>query len=353
MRLNLKIIWQKYQGQIIATIAVTIIFSAPVIAILWMTATPGQSYEGALPPLSLEEAESADRMGKHIEIISKKPRNTIYINSLEDSANYIKNELELLGYVVNFQPFNVDKRTVNNIEIVLEPKDKHSKTLIIGAHYDSFYKSLGANDNASGVAATIELARQLKDLNGKSALRIRFVLFVNEEPPYFKTQYMGSAVYANALDVKKEEFLGMLSLETMGYYSSKPNSQRYPFPLNILYPDTGNFIAFVGGTSARSFVRETIGAFREKAQFPSEGGTAPSFVQGIDWSDHRSFSAVGIPALMVTDTAAFRYPQYHSRNDTYDRIDSRQLAHVVSGLEKVIRHWAEDNNILQTRKNRP
>ncbi|HEX8239577.1 MAG TPA: M28 family peptidase [Allosphingosinicella sp.] len=191
------------------------------------------------------------------------------------------------------------------------------------------------------MAAVLELARLLADLQGRSTLRIRLVLFVNEEPPWFKTDRMGSLVYARALKRSGERVAGMMSLETLGYYSDRPGSQLYPAPLGLLYPDKGDFVAFVGLVSSRAFVRKTVAAFREQAPFPSVGGTAPGFVAGIDWSDHWSFEQVGIPALMVTDTAPFRYPHYHSRADTPDKLDYDRLARVVSGLERVIRRWAD------------
>jgi Zn-dependent M28 family amino/carboxypeptidase len=125
----------------------------------------------------------------------------------------------------------------------------------------------------------------------------------------------------------------------MGFYSDAAGSQHYPFPLDLRYPDTGNFIAFAGSLSSRGFVRRTVGDFRRLAPFPSEGGAAPGFIQGIDWSDHWSFGEVGIPALMVTDTAPFRYPHYHSVADTAEKIDYARLARVVHGLSRVIRTW--------------
>ena len=198
----------------------------------------------------------------------------------------------------------------------------------------------GANDNATGTAAVIELARSLANLRGRSSLRIRLVLFVNEEPPYFRTERMGSLVYARALKRSGEPVVGMLSLETLGFYSDRPHSQHYPSPLDMLHPDKGDFVAFVGPTSSRAFVRRTVGAFRAVAPFPSQGGTAPAFIQGIDWSDHWSFGQIGIPAVMVTDTATFRYPYYHSPSDTPDKVDYERLARVVSGLERMIRAWA-------------
>jgi Zn-dependent M28 family amino/carboxypeptidase len=212
---------------------------------------------------------------------------------------------------------------------------------VIGAHYDSYGDAPGANDNGTGSAAVLELARALANRAGKSRLRIRFVLFVNEEPPNFKTPRMGSIVYAERLAASHERVIGMMSLETMGYYRDERGSQNYPFPLSLLYPDTGNFIAFVAMTSSRPFLRETVGAFRKVATVPSVGGTAPGFVQGIDWSDHWSFAQYGIPGLMVTDTAPFRYPHYHLPTDTPDRIDYGRLARVVAGLEQVIRTWTE------------
>jgi Zn-dependent M28 family amino/carboxypeptidase len=245
-----------------------------------------------------------------------------------------------LGYQVQRQIFQAGGRAVRNIEAVVEPADAAAETLVVGAHYDSYQEAPGANDNGSGVAAVLELARRLADLRGRAALRIRLVLFVNEEPPFFQTGQMGSLVYARRLAGSGERVMGMLSLETLGYYSDAPGSQHYSFPLDLRYPDTGNFAAFVGTLSACGFVRHTVGDFRAQVPFPSEGGTAPGFVQGIDWSDHWSFGQVGIPAAMVTDTAPFRYPHYHSPADPPDKIDYDRLARVVEGLGRLIRSWA-------------
>lgn len=188
----------------------------------------------------------------------------------------------------------------------------------------------------------LELARVLRPLSGRSRLRIRLVLFVNEEPPFFKTEAMGSLVYARALKASGEPVVGMISLETLGFYSDVPGSQHYPAPLGSLYPSTGNFVAFVGTTGSRAWVRRWVGAFRAAAPFPSVGGTAPGLVQGIDWSDHWSFGQVGISALMVTDTAPFRYPWYHDAQDRPDRVDYERLARVVSGLARIVGRWGAD-----------
>ena len=129
----------------------------------------------------------------------------------------------------------------------------------------------------------------------------------------------------------------MLSLETIGWYSDAPNSQRYPFPLSLFYPSTGDFIGFVANLGSRSLMHRVIGSFRRSVAFPSEGAAAPASIPGIDWSDHWSYWQFGWPALMVTDTAPFRYPHYHTPQDTPDKLDYDRLARVVAGLEGVLR----------------
>jgi hypothetical protein len=314
-----------------------LLVAVPVAVMLWLTAVPGRSHEGPLPPLDPTQADLAVRLEKHVRAIASRPHNVGFPTELEKAALHIEQSLAGLGYEVRRQPFDV----VRNLEVVIEPAAPDARTLVVGAHYDSAYEAPGANDNGTGTAAVIELARLLADLRGRSGLRIRLVLFVNEEPPFFKTERMGSLVYAERLKQSGEPVLGMMSLETLGYYSDEPNSQKYPPPLGLLYPNKGNFIAFVGLTSSRPWVREAVRAFRASAQFPSVGGTAPGAIPGIDWSDHWSFEQMGMPALMITDTAPFRYPYYHTREDTPDKVDYQRLARVVTALEQVIRGWAK------------
>lgn len=332
------IAWIAERRNWLAPLAVALLLLAsPVVALLWMTAVPGQSWSGPLPPLTPEQAQLAQRLRAHVEAVASKPHNLGHPQALERAALYLEQQLTGMGYTVRRQPFDDGK--ARNLDVTIEPLDPVAPTLVIGAHYDSAFKAPGANDNGSGTAAVIELARALADLRGKARFRIRLALFVNEEPPFFKTERMGSLVYARQLVTSGEKVAAMISLETMGWYSDKPGSQDYPFPLNLLYPDTGNFIAFVGTVGSRDLVRKTVGSFRQRAAFPSVGGSAPGFVQGIDWSDHWAFEQVGVPALMVTDTAPFRYPFYHTTDDTPNRLDYPRLARVVSGLEQVIRHW--------------
>lgn len=328
--------------------------------LLWMTATPGRSHEGPLPPLTRAQAELAARLEGHVRAIASEPHNYAHPAALERSARHIEATLSGLGYRVRRQEFRDDGRKrlmaagydasglspeageqpFRNIEAVIEPRTGGAATLVVGAHYDSAGDAPGANDNGSGAAAVLELARMLSDLRGRANLRIRLVLFANEEPPFFKSPRMGSLIYARGLQRTREPIVGMISLETIGYYSNAASSQKYPPPLGLVYPTTGNFVAFVGLTSSRDFVRETVASFREQAAFPSVGGSAPGAIPGIDWSDHWSFAQIGVPALMVTDTALNRYPHYHEPTDTPDKLDYQSLARVVWGLERVIRRKA-------------
>jgi hypothetical protein len=324
--------------------ALGLLVSLPIAGVLWMTTVPGRPHPGPLPPLTPDQVELAMRLQHHVWAIASRPHNVGHPEELERAARHIEAALEEMGYTVHRQPFSAGGQEVRNIEAVIEPAAfvSGARTLVVGAHYDSYFHAPGANDNATGVAGVIELARLLADLRRKAVMRIRLVLFVNEEPPFFKTELMGSLVYARRLKASGEPVQGMLSLETLGFYSDEERSQRYPPPLGLLYPAKGNFVAFVGLTSSRAFVRRTVAAFRAVAPFPSVGGTAPGIIPGIDWSDHWSFERVGIPALMVTDTALFRYPHYHTPEDSPDKVDYERLARVVSGLERVIRRWAQD-----------
>jgi hypothetical protein len=325
---------------ILATILL-VLLGLPIASLLWMTAVPGRSWQGPLPPLGAGGSALARRLETHVRAIASEPHNVDHPEALGRSAAYVEARLAALGYPVRRQAIDqVNGVPVANIEAVVEPADGRAATLVIGAHYDSVGGSPGANDNGTGAAAILEIARVLRPLSGRSRLRLRLVLFVNEEPPFFKTGAMGSLAYARALKASGEPVLGMISLETLGFYGDLPGSQHYPPPLGLLYPATGDFVAFVGTTGSRAWVRRWVGAFRAAAPFPSVGGTAPGFVQGIDWSDHWSFGQVGVPALMVTDTAPFRYPWYHGAQDTSDKVDYQRLARIVSGLSIVVGRWA-------------
>jgi len=327
----------------IAALIILALIGAAWGALHYMTGVPGTSHRGPLPPLTPEEAALAQALERHIATIAAREHNLAHYAELENVARYIETALASYGYASKAQTFIVSGRPVRNIEVTIaaQPSSATPETIVVGAHYDSAPGTPGANDNASGTAAVIELSRLLRDLDHRTQKRIRLVLFVNEEPPYFGSEDMGSLHYAKSLAASGERVVAMYSLETIGFYSSEAGSQRYPAPFGLLFPDRADFVAFVGLLGSRPLLRKTVRSFRSHTAFPSIGGVAPAFIPGIAWSDHWSFSQLGFQAVMITDTALFRYPHYHRPSDTPDKIDGRNLASVVKGIERVIRDLAQ------------
>lgn len=303
-----------------------------------MLSMPGKSHRGALPALSETERELAEALRRDVETLARDigERNVARPEALERAARFVEESLSAAGYDPRRQTFDVSGVSCHNLEVELPGGPE---IVIVGAHYDSVIGAPGANDNGTGVAATLALARALSGSKPKKTLR--FVGFVNEEPPHFQTGDMGSLRYAARCRERGERIAAMLSLETMGYFSDDPGSQVYPPPIGLFYPSTGNFVGFVSNVGSRKLLRDVVGDFRSHTQFPSEGAALPSVIPGIGWSDHWAFWQHGYPALMVTDTAPFRYPHYHTRADTSDKIDYERLARVVAGLERVIRRLAD------------
>jgi len=302
---------------------------------IYMTRMPGRSYSEPLPALSADEVELRDRLREHVWTLAGQigERNLWRPEALAASADYIEKRFRQSGYDVASQEFVVAGNTVRNLEAQLAGSGLTDEIILLGAHYDSILGSPGADDNATGTAAVLELARLLA---GKTLARsIRFVAFVNEEPPFFQTDDMGSRVYARRARERGEKIVAMLSLESIGYYSDAKGSQGYPFLFRLLYPSRGNFLGFVGNIPARKLVHQSLQSFRKHAAFPSEGVAAPGWIIGIGWSDHWSFWKEGYPAIMVTDTALFRYEHYHSMTDTPDKIDYARLARVAGGMAQV------------------
>jgi Zn-dependent M28 family amino/carboxypeptidase len=301
---------------------------------------PGESYDGALPALNSEQTQLRDNLRGHVETLAGTigERNLHRYAALEAAARYISTLFESIGYPPNLQSFSVQGRTVSNIEVVKSGAAKPEEIIVVGAHYDSILGSPGANDNATGVAGVLELARILRPQ--QLSRSVHLVAFVNEEPPYSYTNAMGSRRYAERAASKGERITAMLSLETIGYYSDEDDSQHYPFPFRHFYPDKGNFIGFVGNLQSRKLVCRAITSFRSHAKFPSEGLAAPGWVTGVGWSDHWSFWKSGYPGIMVTDTALFRYPQYHSSADRPGIVVYDSFARVVHGLADVVRDLA-------------
>ena len=297
---------------------------------------PGKSYRGPMPPLTAHESDLRDALRRDVEKLAGEigERNIPRYRSLAAAADFLEASLANPFYNVSRHGYEVAGVTCHNIEVEIQGSDRADQIIIIGANYDSVEGSPGANDNATGAAAVLALARLLA--GKKTSRTLRFVEFVNEEPPYFQSPAMGSLVYAKHCRKRGEKIIAMLSLETIGYYSDQEGSQHYPFPFGLLYPSTGNFIGFVGNTSSARLVRDIVASFRRHTRYPSEGGALPDIITGISFSDQWAFWQQGYPGVMVTDTAPFRYPYYHTRDDTPDKVRYDHMAQVVAGLERVI-----------------
>jgi len=324
------------RARLVALLAAALLIGAALAGgrFVLVTRMPGEPFQGPLPPLTAAQRDLASRLESHVHALAVRigERNLFRYPALLAAADYVEAEFRSAGHEPRSQGFEVQGQEVRNVEVALT--GRAPALVVVGAHYDSVAGSPGANDNATGVAAVLELARLL---GGRThGCELRLVAFVNEEPPFFGGDEMGSMRYARALAERGEQVAAMLSLETIGYYSDQPGSQRFPFPLGWFYPDTGNFIGFVGNLGSRAQVRRATAAFRRHAQFPSHGLAAPGWMTGIGWSDQLAFWRHGFPGVMVTDTALFRYRQYHRPDDLPHVVDHERLARVVEGLAAVI-----------------
>ena len=313
-----------------------------VVAATWnRMRMPGRSHRGELPAGDDHLRAIAEELRRHIEQIADRigERNIRHhLPELRQTADYIEAEFLAAGYSPRRQEYEIDSTPCHNLEVEILGTKRPDEIVIVGAHYDSVPGSPAANDNGSGVAALLSLARFYVPFPAERT--IRFVAFVNEESPYAHTPQMGSWVYARRCKQRAEQVTAMLSLETIGYYSDLPESQQYPPVVGWLYPSRGNFIGFIGNTRHGELVHQVVRAFRRSEPFPSQGAALPETISDISRSDHWSFWQEGYPALMVTDTANFRYPYYHTPQDTIDKIDFEKTARVVRGLRAVIHSLA-------------
>lgn len=304
------------------------------------TRMPGQTHQGALAPPTAEDADVAAELRRHVQKLAGDigERNARRPAALEAAAAYIEAEMRAYGYAVGAQPFTAKGITVRNLDAELRGTRDAGQILVVGGHYDTAPGTPGANDNGSGVAATLVLARRLA--GHPQGQTIRFAFWTNEEPPFFQTDLMGSLVYARRCRERQERITGAISLETLGYYTDAPGTQHYPSAIRGDYPERGNFVTFVSDRDSRAFLEQAIVAFRRTSAFPSEGLSASSWIDGIGWSDHWAFWQAGYPGVMVTDTAPFRYRHYHLRSDTPPEVVYDRLARVVLGLEQTVRALA-------------
>ena len=309
------------------------ISSAGLLAWILCVRMPDSSHRGELPPATEGQGLLAGQLRDDVRALAGEigERSVRSPEANRRAAERIEASLRAAGLDPRIQD--------GNVAAEVRGSSLPDEIVIVGAHYDSAEGSPGANDNATGVAATLALARRFARSTPERTLR--FVAFANEEPPSFGTDAMGSRIDARACRERGEDVVAMLSLETLGCYTDEPGSQRYPIPLlNLLYPDRGDFVTFVGNVASGSLVRRAIGAFRERAGFPSEGAALPGWIPGVGWSDHDSYWREGYPAIMVTDTALFRDPRYHTAWDTPEHVDFERLARVVEGLAAVVEELA-------------
>jgi len=277
------------------------------------------------------ESLGARLMG-HVRVLAGEigERNLFRPRGLNAAAEYIRRVWTAQGVSVTEEAFEVDGQRCVNVVAELRGSSRPAEIVLVGAHYDSLIGTPGANDNATGVAVLLEMGAALK--RRVPARTVRLVAFVNEEPPYFKSEAMGSRVHARNARRRGENVVAMISLETVGYYTDAPGSQRYPFPFGAFYPSTGNFLGVVGNLSSRWLVVDFLHHFVVATDFPVEGTATVPWIPGVDWSDHWSFWKEGYPAVMLTDTAPYRYPHYHSPDDLPDQVNAREFARAARGI---------------------
>jgi Zn-dependent M28 family amino/carboxypeptidase len=314
---------------------VTVAIGAIIFVVWWIgIRMPGKNVLQAAP-LSPPEIALRAELQADVQKLAGDigERNIPRYPALNAAAEFIEKSFTDAGLRSRRDTYEVRARACHNIEVELPGASQ--EIVLIGAHYDSVFGAPGANDNGTGVAGMLALARRFAGKTPQKTLR--FVAFVNEEPPYFQTFEMGSLVYAARCKARGDRIQAMISLETIGYFSDAPHSQVYPSPgLGVFYPRTANFIGFVANVGSRRLLKRALKSFRAEEKLPSEGAAVPAFIPGVGWSDHWAFWQNGYPAIMVTDTALFRYRHYHQPTDTPDKIDYDRFTLVVSGMQNVI-----------------
>lgn len=284
------------------------------------------------------DSVSAEALSAHVRYLSETclPRDHENTQNLDKAAHYIQDSLNKSTEHVALQTFTAKGKNYNNVVAIYGPESE--EIYVVGAHYDAYAELPGADDNASGVAGLIELGNLL----GKTALKSRIILvaYTLEEPPYFRTEQMGSAVHAQSLAVNKTNVKLMISLEMIGYFTDEKNSQEFPIPImRWLYPSEGNYIAVIDQLFANdaSAIKKAINTH---TNVPAYSINAPRSIPGVDFSDHMNYWNRDFPAVMVTDTAFYRNKNYHTPEDTFEKLDYEKMAQVVYGVFK----YLEANN---------
>lgn len=311
------------------------------------TRMPGRSWTGPLPEMTPEQRRLEGELRGTVRMLAEEigPRSVYRPDAMARTVAYLTAEARRTGAAVDVSAESIDGVACPNIEATVVGGERADEIIVVGAHYDTVELRggagcAGANDNGSGVAATLALLRRWAARGEVPARTVRFVFFANEEPPFFWTERMGSLVYARRCKARGERVVAMLTPETIGCYSDEPGTQLFPPGLARFYPSRGDFIAFVGLSGSCDLVTRCVGTWRERVAFPSEGAAVPSVIPMAGASDHWSFDTCGYPALMVTDTAPFRYRHYHTVHDTPEKLDYSRMARVADGLDVVLRELA-------------
>jgi Zn-dependent M28 family amino/carboxypeptidase len=276
-----------------------------------------------------------ERLKNHVRIMTREmaPRNFQHFENMEKTADYIHEKFDGAGARISELSYEINGKTFRIVSGFFGPETK--ERLIVGAHYDAVPGSPGADDNASGVAGLLEMATILGD--NPPSMKVELVAYPNEEPPFFYTTLMGSYVHAMHLKEEKIPVRLMIALESIGYFTDKPFTQLFPNPFfRLFYPSRGNFIAVVSRLREGPAVRRIKKVMRTVPDLSVYSFNGPSFIAGVDYSDHRSYWKAGYRALMVTDTAFYRYDHYHTPQDLPENLDYKRLAKVVQGVYAVV-----------------
>ncbi|MDP1726342.1 MAG: M28 family peptidase [Bacteroidota bacterium] len=271
----------------------------------------------------------------HLTALTKTEKHRTYnnIDQLNRTANFIKSVFSQYSDSVFFQEYFADGRTYKNV--ICSFGTENQKRIVVGAHYDVCGDQEGADDNASGVAGLLELSRLLK--GKKLNYRIDLVAYSLEEPPYFRTEFMGSYIHAKSLVDAKAEVYGMVSIEMIGYFSDEKKSQSYPVGLlSLFYGNKGNYITLVKKFGSGKFAHKFCRRFKSSKAIRTKKFTGPPALPGIDFSDHLNYWKFGISALMITDTSFYRNKNYHQSSDTMETLDLKRMAKVIDGVFKTL-----------------
>jgi hypothetical protein len=317
-----------------------VLFVMVFVLCIGMACNHGESDNEGGKGQMIDIDKTVERLQEHVQQLTETigERSVRFPENLHETAAYIESFYRDLGLEVQAEQYKFRDFTVANIVTRIDLGAAPTKHYLVGAHYDSVWGTVGADDNASAVAVQLETARQLQALRRRQEadLRVTFVSFALEEPPVYGTRYMGSKVSAKQAKKAKEQIDGMLCLEMVGYTCDRPGCQSYPFPLMFMdYPKEGNFIGIVGNLSSRGLTGSLYRAFQKNKELPVIKLTVPLggwLMPSVRLSDHASFWDQGYKAVMITDSAFYRNPHYHLPSDTMDKLDFRFMGELVESL---------------------